>query len=169
MSHNVGVVSNDCWTVIRGFCSSTGALAQTCTTLHHLTPQPTIRISDHVGSVTSLKWLLEVGVDKRKVCAPIANLEVLKYAREQGCPLDERSFDLATAKSNLEVLKWLREQGCPWGYYTCARAAWTGNLEVLKWLREQGCPWGDWVCQYARLGGHRDVLRWALANGASDF
>jgi len=53
----------------------------------------------------------------------------------------------------LEVLIWAREQGCPWDEDDnpdenmdpesdcCALAAGGGHLEVLKWLREHDCPW----------------------------
>jgi len=50
---------------------------------------------------------------------------------------------------HLEVLKWARENGCPWDEETCAYAAKGGHLEVLKWARENGCPWDEWTCAYA--------------------
>ena len=37
---------------------------------------------------------------------------------------------------HLEVLKWARENGCQWDEWTCATAAEGGHLEVLKWARE---------------------------------
>ena len=40
-----------------------------------------------------------------------------------------------------EVLKWARENGCPWNADTCSSAASGGHLEILKWARENGCPW----------------------------
>ena len=42
---------------------------------------------------------------------------------------------------HLEVLKWARENGCEWNSWTCAYAAQNGHLEVLKWARENGCEW----------------------------
>jgi hypothetical protein len=42
---------------------------------------------------------------------------------------------------HLEVLQWAREHGCPWDERTCGAAAGGGHLEVLIWAREQGCPW----------------------------
>jgi hypothetical protein len=39
----------------------------------------------------------------------------------------------------LEVLKWARENGCEWNADVCANAALNGHLEVLKWARENGC------------------------------
>jgi hypothetical protein len=54
---------------------------------------------------------------------------------------------------HLEVLKWARENGCPWSEWTCERGD-GGHLEVLKWARENDCPW-DWrTCANAAEGGH---------------
>jgi len=133
----IPTLNDDCWSVIRGFCSSTAALGQTCKTLHALVPQHTIRIHDHVGTVTSLKWLLSLGLKKADVCRHIA------------------------IEGHLEVLKWAREQGCPWGADTCANAAWGGHLELLKWVREAGCPWNESTCTRAAEYGHLEVLKWA--------
>ena len=52
-------------------------------------------------------------------------------------------------EGHLEVLKWARENGCEWDYLTCAYAAKNGHLEVLKWARENGCDWNSWTCAYA--------------------
>ena len=41
------------------------------------------------------------------------------------------------------MLKWARENGCPWDERTCMFAAEGGHLEVLKWARENGCPWNE--------------------------
>ena len=66
------------------------------------------------------------------------------------------------AKSgNLEVLKWARENGCEWNRSTCSNAAFGGHLEVLKWALSNGCEWNRYTCSNAALGGHLEVLKWA--------
>ena len=55
----------------------------------------------------------------------------------------------AAGGGHLEVLKWARANGCPWDEATCAWAAKYGHLEVLKWARENGCPWDEWTCANA--------------------
>jgi hypothetical protein len=35
-----------------------------------------------------------------------------------------------------ELIKWARENGCPWNEDTYSSAAKNGHLEVLKWLRD---------------------------------
>jgi hypothetical protein len=73
--------------------------------------------------------------------AEFGHLEVMRWARERGCP-----WDAATA---------LRMRRCggrsggveggagarlPVGRGECERAAAGGHLEVLKWARENACP-----------------------------
>src|SRR5205085_11975625 len=68
---------------------------------------------------------------------------------------------------NLEVLKWARENGCSWNVSTCENAASGGHLEVLKWAHENACPWDKWTCEKAAQGGHLEVLKWARENGCA--
>jgi len=46
----------------------------------------------------------------------------------------------AAEGGHLEVLKWARENGCPWDRRTteCANAG--GHSDVLEWAKENGCP-----------------------------
>ena len=53
---------------------------------------------------------------------------------------NKRTCQRASWDGHLEILKWARENGCPWNEDTCANAAENGYLEVLKWARENGCP-----------------------------
>jgi hypothetical protein len=59
---------------------------------------------------------------------------------------------------HLEVLKWARENGCPWDEQTCSSAATGGHLEVLKWARANGCPWERvGRARLAAKGGHLEA------------
>src|SRR4051812_5093758 len=49
----------------------------------------------------------------------------------------------AALDGSLNLIKWARINGCPWDAYTCANAARGGHLEALQWARANGCPW-DW-------------------------
>jgi hypothetical protein len=49
----------------------------------------------------------------------------------------------AAKGGHLEVLKWARENGCPWDELTCANAAERGHLGMLQWARANGCPVGQ--------------------------
>ena len=93
------------------------------------------------------------------------HIELLKWARREGCPLDESMCIWAAEGGHLETLAWARSEGCHWNSLTSAYAARYGWLEVLKWLRENGCPWDSGVCNAAARGGHLDVLKWLRKRG----
>ena len=46
----------------------------------------------------------------------------------------------AARKGHLDVLQWARANGCPWYENMCKEAVRGGHLEVVKWLRANGCP-----------------------------
>jgi hypothetical protein len=73
----------------------------------------------------------------------------------------------AAVRGHLEVLKWAREDGCPWdAERSCAEAPWSGRLEVAKWARENGCPWDSRRCaSTASKQGHTDIVQWIEARG----
>ena len=80
----------------------------------------------------------------------------------------EEIFRVPTFVRSVALLRWARENGCPWDERTCAAAAAGGKLEVLKWARENGCPWDESTCAAAAAGGHLEVLQWALARISRD-
>jgi len=47
----------------------------------------------------------------------------------------------AAEVGNLEILKWARENGCEWTDKVCTRAMKGQHFEVLQWARANGCPW----------------------------
>ena len=77
----------------------------------------------------------------------------------------EDIFRVPTFVRSVALLRWARDNGCPWDERTCAAVAAGGNLEVLKWARENGCPWDEETCASAARGGHLDILKWARENG----
>jgi hypothetical protein len=88
------------------------------------------------------------------------HLEVLRWARHQGCPWDERGIAVAARNGHLEVLKWMRDNHCSWNSQTCEMAARNGHLELLKFVREHDCPWDAKCCTAAARGGHLETLQW---------
>ncbi len=122
------------------------------------------------GHLEVLKWARNQGCPwNARTCANAAekgHLEVLQWARSQGCPWDELTCAWAALKGHLEVLQWARSRGCAWDEDTCAFAAHGGHLEVLQWARSQGYPWNERTCAYAARGGHLDMLKWARSQEA---
>jgi len=47
---------------------------------------------------------------------------------------------------SVEMMQWAKANGCPWHLGTCAKVAIRGHLDVLKWARKHGCPWSTEVC-----------------------
>src|SRR5580698_3081438 len=54
----------------------------------------------------------------------------------------------------LNIVQWARENGCDWNSSTCSYAAKGGHLEVLKWAHENGCDWDSSTCFHAAREGH---------------
>ena len=44
----------------------------------------------------------------------------------------------AAGGGQLEVLQWARANGCPWDNHTCRMAANGGHLNMMPWLRANG-------------------------------
>jgi hypothetical protein len=139
-----------------------------------------------VDSVERLEMARQIKgwVEPRDLCrwsAYNGHLEVLQWARTDGCPWDPSTCSRAAYNGNLEILQWARVNGCPWNeltcadaaengnlevlQWTCSRAALNGHLEVLKWARANGCPWNWRTCIYAARNGYLEVLKWARDNG----
>jgi hypothetical protein len=93
--------------------------------------------------------------------------ERFMWACSNGLPLDDKRTCTAAARGgHLEMLKYARANGCPWDEGTCAAAARGGHLEVLQWARANGCPWDYRVVMIqADDESHREVLEWAEENG----
>ena len=91
-------------------------------------------------------------------------------AQEPPCPWNSRVCSDAASEGHLEVLRWARSQGCPWDDSVTYAAAGGGpprlqhgHLEVLKWLIKEGCPYDkSRLREEARYGveSARKVLEW---------
>jgi hypothetical protein len=108
------------------------------------------------GSLDVLKWAYQrepaFVIHHPNICSAAAHnghLEVLQWARQQGCPWGTATCWLAAEAGHLAVLQWARQHGCPWDEETCAWAAEGGHLELLRWARQQGCPWDKSACAWA--------------------
>lgn len=120
-----------------------------------------------------LQWLDDARVDWRSpsfswAAARDGNIDLLKAARERGCPWDWRTTSTAAYNDHWGLLEWAHEEGCPWNQTACANAAVRGNLPMLQFLRDNGCPWDYRTAAAARDRGHDSVLEWALENGCPD-
>jgi hypothetical protein len=72
---------------------------------------------------------------------------------------------MAAEGGHLEVLQWARTNGCDWDESTCYAAAEGGHLEVLQWLRANGCDWGRAECMMVAPEGS-ETREWIQAQPA---
>jgi hypothetical protein len=123
-----------------------------------------------VGRLVCRSFAIASTDGARSVTAKSVDLvERLEMARQIKGWVEPRDLCKWSAHNgHLDVLKWARANGCPWNWRTCAAAARNGHLEVLQWARANGCPWGEWTCYGAADNGHLEVLQWARANGCSE-
>ena len=94
-----------------------------------------------------------------------ASVELVKWAKAQGCPsLGRRRVSKESLKSqigHLKVLKWAGAEACELDSYICFHAALDGRLDVLKWMADSGCKWNrSYVYQAAAIRGRPEVLEW---------
>ena len=71
----------------------------------------------------------------------------------------------AAMGGHLEVLQWARANGCAWDADTCRDAAGGGHLEVLQWARASGCEWDRADCLRWASNG-RGTREWIEAQPA---
>ena len=91
----------------------------------------------------------------------ILHLDVLKWARGNGCDWDSNTFTYTALNEHLDVLKWARDSliifgnDCPWNSWNLCiyHFKWILHLEVLKWARQSSCPWDSSTCSYTALNG----------------
>ena len=58
----------------------------------------------------------------------------------QRLPVGQKLVRERGGGGHLDVLQWARAQGCPWNWCTCVKAAEGGHLKLLSWARANGCP-----------------------------
>lgn len=76
--------------------------------------------------------------------------------------MDAHTCLYAALGGHLDVLKLARDHGCPWDELTCRHAvqclALPGCMAVLRWAREHGAPWDAATRDLATTKGYTDGL-----------
>ncbi len=149
------------------------------------------------GGRTEFDWMLKFGLIKLDCNLSVyfaknGNLELLRYAREKGCPWNDDTTYVAAKNGWLNCLRYAHENGCPWdehttygavrnGYSYCLRyahendcpwdrtttgiAAYLGHLNCIRYAYEHGCPWDEFTTYGAARYGHLECLRYAYEHG----
>ena len=74
--------------------------------------------------------------DVLNICESYLTEEERKYISKEWEKFDKYNVcDIAASNGWLDLLKWARQNGCEWDSWTCSCAAENGHCEVLKWAR----------------------------------
>ena len=104
---------------------------------------------------------------KCRDAAKLGWLSTLKNRLRRGILHKPSVCTQAAMGGHLEIVKWARKNGCPWDKdYTCAWVARHGLLKVLKWARENGCSWDEKTCSWAAEHGQLEVPQWRARTAA---
>jgi hypothetical protein len=111
----------------------------------------------------------ELSPKHTRLAAQSGDLELLKYLHEEKkIPLHpDPEFTVTLAeKGSTELLRWAIDQGCIVNEFTCATAAGAGKIGMLKFLRKKiRCPWDSKTTVAAAENRRWDTLRWAVKHG----
>ena len=92
------------------------------------------------AEMVACKWLSVGQVDVRACGESWAPRGSAVDTRER-LPMGRRDVLVCgSGRGQLEVLQWARANGCPWDYRVCEHATRGGHLEMLNWARVNGCP-----------------------------
>ncbi|PNH04454.1 Ankyrin repeat domain-containing protein [Tetrabaena socialis] len=100
----------------------------------------------------------------------IANLGILLPRDDLTSPVAAAVLEAAAGAGQLEVCRWLRQQGCPLDKILTMwkAAAGGGHQAVCEWLLGEGdCPSDVWAASaFAAHGGHVGLMDWLLERTA---
>ena len=109
---------------------------------------------------------LNLSKDLQKYCLSYLLEDEIIYIENKWHKFPRSKVCTIAAKNGwLDLLIFARENGCKWDSYTCSNAAENEHFEILKWAKENGCEWDSSTCSYAAENGHLEILKWAKENG----
>ena len=74
--------------------------------------------------------------DLYNICCSYLTDEECIYVNNEWTKFNKNYVCNIAAKNGwLDLLIWARKNGCEWDRYVCSNAAFNGHLEVLKWAR----------------------------------
>ena len=105
-----------------------------------------------------------VGASWDESCTALAaqngHMQLLKWLRAEGCPLDVRVVHSLAKAGDTAMLEWARSQDppCPWDSHTHAIAAGHGNLACMQWLHGAGLALCPGLCALAATKGEHTPM-----------
>ena len=93
--------------------------------------------------------IIQLPKDLNNICCSYLTNEEYIYVNNEWNKFNKDYIcDIAVQNGWLDLLKWAKQDGCELDSYVCTGAAWSGHLEILKWARQNGCEWNSKVCSY---------------------
>lgn len=162
----------DCETVVDEFVADFPYLRvfQVIPDHEHNTPMDNAIIN---GGLSMVKLMHQLREEFSEEEAPIlvarsGNLDILKFARQNGVICGENTFDEACERGHLHIVTYLHNENIvavdsvP---YACVYAAQEGHLEILRFLHTHGYEWGSLCTKDAAAEGHLHCLRYLHEEG----
>ena len=101
--------------------------------------------------------------DPYQVAAIVGPLEIIQLLHSHDSEWDEDAIvEKAAEGGHLDIVQWAKENGCPLTESACQYAAGFGHFDTLKGLRDMGCPWDEGTTTYASTD---EIYNWATKNG----
>ena len=122
------------------------------------------------GSIECLKFAHENGypLDDSHICnlsAKIGSLDCLRYAHENGCKLQLQTLFNSVEESKMECLKYCHENGCEFPKSAIQIAVKKNKINFVKYLHENGCPWDEEVFNDSIISGNLLCMKYLHENG----
>ena len=125
-------------------------------------------IAAQCGQFNILKFGYSKGYNLKNVCTYAViggHIDILKWARENGCPWDETTIVSAIKNGHLDVTKFILEQECLYKGNICNCAITFGQLEMLIWLQSEGYKTDEFSGVIAAGNGQLNILKYLWSNG----
>jgi len=124
----------------------------------------TAALYGHIDIVTRMLYPYSMWASVPAAAAAGGHWYILEMAIMRECITDSRTPAMAAKRGALDMIRWLREVGCPLDELTCEYAAVNGHTVVLRYLFGVGClrP-SSWVIPEV----HTDTIAYLRGHGES--
>lgn len=100
------------------------------------------------------------------IAAKKGDIRMVKHLVSSGVGFDGDIGKTAVACANLNVVKWVHENGCPLtGEYIVDTAIICGNADIVKYLLDAGNQWNAHATQTCIVYGRDEIFEWAFGSG----
>lgn len=137
-----------------------------CKRFHELLDGRKIIICKIMKSEQYICWLIDEGYFRRRVCWFIIvnnyKYELLEYAIERGCVIDDLTFNLAVSKNRIDILNLLHQHNCPINDYSFSflRSIEPTNFRLFTYLISINACREFFIIEHSIQIGNLDLFKW---------